>query len=197
MIAPDCRLLTVLRFWQWARLTWNSALPSAVAAFERDLGISLFVDFDHERYSSLGVAKRKRLACVIAVRTALDHSAAKLGFVGIVKINDGERDTRIASSVLCLERAFPGGDQDVVIFSAYPNGDALRRAAGHQSGEVGVGRVDLSPDCSSENRPMRGRRFRAAGSWVCWARFRINRCFPATLSVGRLRQSTAKIGDFG
>jgi len=122
--------------------------------FERELGISLFVDLDHECHSSFGAAKRKRLSCVlvrdrvhvpeIAIRTALDHSATKLGFlVGVVKINDGERDTRIASNVLCLKRAFPGADQDVVLFATYPNGDALRRAVGHQGGEMGkVGAIE-------------------------------------------------------
>ena len=42
-----------------------------------------------------------------------------------MKINDGERDTRIASNVLCLERAFPVHIQDAVLFATYPNGDAF------------------------------------------------------------------------
>src|SRR6516162_961669 len=105
--------------------------------FERKLSVSLFVDLDHERNSSFRIAKRKRFACVllrdgihvleIVIGTALDHSTTKLHFlVGIVEINDGEGDTRIASRVLCLERAFPGTYQDAVIFAPNPNGDALR-----------------------------------------------------------------------
>jgi len=55
----------------------------------------------------LRAAERERLARVlvrdwvhvlqVGVGTALDHATTKLGFlVGIVEIDDGERDTRIA-----------------------------------------------------------------------------------------------------
>ena len=40
----------------------------------------------------------------IAIRTALDHVATKLGLpIRVVEIDDGKRDTRIASSVLRFE----------------------------------------------------------------------------------------------
>ena len=62
----------------------------------------------------LRAAERERLARVlvrdrvhvleIAIGAALDDPATKLGLlIGIVEINDGERDTRIAPSVLRLE----------------------------------------------------------------------------------------------
>jgi hypothetical protein len=85
--------------------------------FKRELSISLLLNFDHECHSSFRAAEWERLADVlvrdgvhvpeIAIRTALDYSTTKLGFlVGIVEINDRERDTRIAPRVLRLERAF-------------------------------------------------------------------------------------------
>src|ERR1035441_4052050 len=55
------------------------------------LGVSRLFDLDHERHSSLGAAKRERLVGVlerngvhvleVAVRTALDHTASKLGLL--------------------------------------------------------------------------------------------------------------------
>lgn len=82
--------------------------------FKRELGVSRLLDLDHERHSSFGAAKRERLARVlerdgvhvleIAIRTALDHAATKLGLlIGIVEIDDRECDTRIAWCVLRLE----------------------------------------------------------------------------------------------
>jgi hypothetical protein len=82
--------------------------------FKRELGVSRLLDLDHERHSPLGAAKRERLARVlerdgvqvleIAIRTALDHAATKLGLlIRVVEINDGECDTRIASCVLRFE----------------------------------------------------------------------------------------------
>ena len=105
--------------------------------FKRKLCVSRLLDLDHERHSSFGAAKRERLACVlerdrvdvlaVAISTPLDHAPTKLRFlVGIVKINDGERDTRVAPGVLRLKRALPGTDQDAITFTAYPNGDTLR-----------------------------------------------------------------------
>ena len=39
-----------------------------------------------------------------SVRTALDHAASKLGLlIRVVEIDDGERDTRIASCVFRFE----------------------------------------------------------------------------------------------
>ena len=82
--------------------------------FKRELGVSRLLDRDHERHSSFGAAERERLACVlerdgvhvleIAVRAALDYAATKLGLlIGIVEIDDGKCDTRIASCVLRFE----------------------------------------------------------------------------------------------
>jgi len=67
--------------------------------FKRELGVSRLLDLDHERHSSLGAANRERLACVlvrdgvhvleVAIRTALDHATAKLGFLTrVVEISD-------------------------------------------------------------------------------------------------------------
>ncbi len=40
----------------------------------------------------------------VAIRTPLDHATTKLRFlVGIMKINDGERDTRVTPGVLRLK----------------------------------------------------------------------------------------------
>ena len=105
--------------------------------FKRELGVSRLLDLDHERHSPLGAAERERLARVlvrdgiheleIAIGTALDHATTKLClFIRVVEIDNGERDTRIASCVLRFERAFPGTDQDAVTFTARPNGYALR-----------------------------------------------------------------------
>ncbi len=96
---------------------WNG--PEEVALlgrhmFKRELGVSRLLDLDHERHSSFGAAKRERLTCVlerdrvyvlaVAIRTPLDHATTKLRFlVGIMKINDGERDTRVTPSVLRLK----------------------------------------------------------------------------------------------
>lgn len=59
---------------------------------KRQLRVSRLLDLDHERHSSLGTAKRERLACVVAgdgihvlevaIRTPLDHGATKLSFFG-------------------------------------------------------------------------------------------------------------------
>jgi len=126
--------------------------------FERELGVSLLLDFDHERHSSFRAAKRERLADVfvrdgvhvpeIAIRTALDHSSTKLGFlVGIMETNDLKRDTRIMPRVFCFERAFSRADENTVTFAAHPNGDALGRTVRHQGGEMGeIGAVEQSFD---------------------------------------------------
>src|SRR5204862_5644738 len=106
--------------------------------FKRELGVPRLLDLDHERHSFLGTAKRERLARVlprdgvhvfeVRIRTALDHAATKLRLlIGFLEIDDGERDTRIASCILRFERAFPGPDQDAIPFTAHPNGHALRR----------------------------------------------------------------------
>jgi hypothetical protein len=69
--------------------------------FKRQLGVSRLLDLDHERHSPLGTAKRERLARVlgrvgvpvleVAIRTALDHAASKLGLlIRVVEIDDGE-----------------------------------------------------------------------------------------------------------
>src|ERR1039458_3304084 len=95
--------------------------------FIRELGVSRLLDLDYERHSPLGAAKRERLARVlerdgvhvleIAIRTALDHTATKLGLlIRVVEIDDGERNPRIASCVLRLECAFPSTDEDAVTF---------------------------------------------------------------------------------
>ena len=52
----------------------------------------------------------------VAIRTPLDHAPTKLGFlVRIMKINDGERDTRVTPGVLRLKRAFSRADQYAII----------------------------------------------------------------------------------
>ena len=94
--------------------------------FKRELGVSCLLDLDHQRHSSFGAAKRERLTCVlerdrvdvlaVAIRTPLDHAPTKLRFlVGIMKINDGERDTRVTPGVLRLKRAFSRADQYAII----------------------------------------------------------------------------------
>ena len=104
---------------------------------ERELGVARLVKFDHERHSPLRAAKREWLARVlerdwvhvleVAIGATLDHAPSKLGFlVRVEEVDDGEGDTRIALRVLPFERAFSGTDQDAVIFTAYPNGYALR-----------------------------------------------------------------------
>src|SRR5713226_5175018 len=104
--------------------------------FKRELGVSRLLDLDHQRHSSFGAAERKGLPRVlerdgidvleIAIRTALDHAATKLGvLIGIVEIDDGECNPRVALCVLRFERAFPSTDQDAVTFAARPNGCAL------------------------------------------------------------------------
>src|SRR2546426_10449340 len=102
--------------------------------FKRKLRVSCLLDLDHERHSSCGAAKRERLACVlerdrvdvlaVGIRTPLDHAPPKLRFlVGIMKINDGERNTRVTPGVLRLKRAFPSADQYQVTFTTQPDGD--------------------------------------------------------------------------
>src|SRR5712692_8921844 len=105
--------------------------------FKRKLGVSCLLDLNHERHPSFGAAKRERLTCVlerdrvdilaVAIRTSLGHATTKLCFlVGIMKINDGERDTRVTPGILCLKRAFSRADQDAITFTTHPDGDTLR-----------------------------------------------------------------------
>src|SRR5208282_1689525 len=102
--------------WHW-KVGESPALEAALLGrrmFKRQLGVSRLFDLDHERHSPLGTAKRERFARVfvrdgvhvleVAIRTALDHAASKLGIlIGIMEIDDGECDTRIASCVLRFE----------------------------------------------------------------------------------------------
>jgi hypothetical protein len=122
------------------------------------LGVSRLLDLDYERHPSFGAAEREWLACVlvrdgvhvlvIAIGTALDDATTKLGLlVGIVEIDEGERDPRITLGVLRFERAFPRADQDAVSFTAHPNGGALGRTIRHQGGEMGeVGSIEKGFD---------------------------------------------------
>ena len=105
--------------------------------FERELRVSRFLDRNHQRHPFFGTPKRERLADVlvrdgvqileIVIRTALDHATPELGLlIGIMEVDDGKRDTRIASGVLPFDGAFSGTDQDAGTFTAYPHGNALR-----------------------------------------------------------------------
>jgi len=86
--------------------------------FHRELGVTRLVDLDDECHSALGAAKGEGLADVlvgdgvqvleVVIGTALDHAATKLGLlIRVVEIDEGECDSRIASSVLRFEGGFP------------------------------------------------------------------------------------------
>jgi hypothetical protein len=68
--------------------------------FKRELGVSCLLDLGLPVYLS----EMASMYFEIAIRTALDHAATKLGLlIGIVEIDDRECDTRIAWCVLRLE----------------------------------------------------------------------------------------------
>ena len=114
-VVNDCRLILScsVRIGRVRISTLEAALLGR-RMFKRELGVSRLFDLDHERHSSFRAAKRERLARVfvrdgvhvleVAIRTALDHAASKLGLlIRVLEIDDRECDPRIASRVLRFE----------------------------------------------------------------------------------------------